>query len=72
MPKIETMADWNELAAKLAEHRYSLYQWQYGTDRPEGLIARFWKAAAKDIYVRTFNPAVEKAIINFKLPPEDQ
>ncbi len=66
MKEINSMEQWNKLAARLAENGWTLYQWQYNTNDPEGFHARFWKADKPCYEVMTRDEDVYEAIIKFR------
>ncbi len=65
MTELESPSQWLALSATLAADGYTLFQWQYGTHRTEGLQARFWASGKPDVEVVTHNEDVETEIIRF-------
>lgn len=65
MKRIDTMEQWEILAAAMREKGYKLWQMQYSWDNKEGFHARFWKPEKSDVEVVTFDKAVQDAIVRF-------
>lgn len=65
MKRIETIEQWNPLAAALKEKGYRLWQLQYGWQYPEGFHAWFTKDGSLDFEVITHAEQVQKAIIKY-------
>ena len=68
MRRIDTIEQWNTLAARLREKNYRFWQSQFDWDDPEGFHAWFFKAGKNDYPVVTFKKEVQTAIIDFNSP----
>lgn len=64
MRKVDDIDKWDFLKEILIEKGYIPWQYQYGTDCPEGFHVWFWKANRPVYEVVTYNKLIEKDIIN--------
>lgn len=65
MIKIDSLDVWQTLSAELSSHGYRLWQMQYGIDRPEGFIARFYAESLPAVEIVTFDADVRHAVLAF-------
>jgi hypothetical protein len=63
---IKSISEWQSLAKDLAEHGYTLWQWQFDVDSHGGFRARFYCPGKQDIDVMTFDKAVKTAILKYR------
>ena len=68
MTGIESLEQWNTVSNLLIKHGYRRWQWQYGTDRPEGLHVWFWASGRPDVEVVTYSDEVFRAISRYNSP----
>ena len=66
MKQIVALEQWASIATELRETGYSLSQWQYDIDHPEGFHAWFWASGRPQISVMTRAYSVQEAIVRFK------
>jgi hypothetical protein len=62
---VETLEQWNILAAKLKDRGYKPWQYQYSWHNPEGLHVWFAKQGKEDVEVITHSEEIHKAIYKF-------
>jgi len=65
---IETLEEWNKLAARLRERGYSPWSYQFGHWSPEGLHVWFGKPGKDDVEIITNSEEVHKAIYKVSKP----
>jgi hypothetical protein len=68
MKKIDTIEQWNILAAAMHKQEWQLWQWQYGWNHAEGFHAWFMRHGrdVKDsVEVETHNKNVQMAIVEY-------
>lgn len=65
MIKIDSLDAWLPLSEELSSHGYRLWQMQYGIDRPEGFIARFYSDGMPAVEIVTFDAAVREAVLAY-------
>lgn len=67
MKIIRNMDDWDAMVPLLAENGYILSQWQYGTDRPEGFHAWFFRGGKPQIEIVTHSNAVYETVMKYRV-----
>ena len=65
MKHINTIEKWHILRQAMVEKGWSLWQFQYRYDSPEGFHAFFIKEGKPDVEVKTFNQEVEESIVGY-------
>lgn len=65
MKVIETIEEWATLAAELRAAGYTLYQFQFDAQEPEGFHAWFWASKRPQVHIVTRDPRVQEAIIKY-------
>ena len=63
---IDDISKWLIAKAYFRDHGYSLFQFQYDVDEPEGFHAKFINSKHRDIEIVTFDQIVRDEIIGFK------
>ena len=66
MIKIDTIEEWQTLAATLHSEGRRKWVTQYRATDPNGLHVWFWKSGETDIEVVTYSIAVQDAISNYR------
>jgi hypothetical protein len=62
---IDIYENWIILSEAMKEKGYSLWQFQYSADMPEGFHAWFWKKQKDLVEVITHNKDIQDAILNY-------
>lgn len=66
MTEIETLDQWNALAAELRKAGYTIYIMQYDADHPEGFNVWFWLSGRPQVHLVTYDRKVQEAIVNYQ------
>jgi hypothetical protein len=64
MKRIDTLEQWETVAAAIREKGHRLWQWQYRYDHPEGFHTWVW-AEGKNVEFITYSKQVQDAMISF-------
>jgi len=67
LDSIDSLEQWESIAAKLSAENYHIWQAQYSPDSPEGFRVRFISEGKPDVEIVTHSEAVYEAIVRYEI-----